>query len=203
MTLELYLEYFIATSVFSLVPGPTIMLVIHYALIYGKGAGKYTIPAVIVGDAIAILFAFIGIGALMKIVPQAFYFMKIAGGMYLIYLGLTSIFTKHNIEDEKVVCKKKAKNIFKHVVTVTALNPKSIVFFMAFLPQFIDPKSNYTGQLIILAAIFVILGTLYCTIYNFLASSVQKFFENESSLNKVYTISGCILVLLGITTFYL
>ena len=95
------MKFFVATTALMIAPGPTAMLVVHYALIYGKKISRYTIPSVMLGDIVAIILAFSSIEGLLTIFPNALYFFKIGGGAYLIFLGLVSLGSENHFNQEE------------------------------------------------------------------------------------------------------
>ena len=81
MNFELFIAFFFASSFMIFIPGPTALIIVHYALQYGKWAGRFSIPAVILGDIAALTLAFAGLGAFLNLFPEWFFVLKIAGGL--------------------------------------------------------------------------------------------------------------------------
>jgi homoserine/homoserine lactone efflux protein len=137
VTNQLFLAYLLATSILVFIPGPTVLLVVSYALSHGRRSAFATIAGVLLGDVVAMALALAGVGALVRASASAFLVMKIAGAIYLLYLGIKMWRSPARLdlpEGEEASERRMATDAF----TVTVLNPKSGVFFVAFLPQFFD-----------------------------------------------------------------
>ena len=198
MPLEILLTYTLVTTSFLLIPGPTILLVISYSLLRGRKALVYLVLGVGLGDLTAITFSFFGLGLLLEKVTIAFYFLKWIGAVYLIWLGIKMWRidpNSENILENKNI--QNSKEIFINAYVVTALNPKSIVFFLAFIPQFIDPISPFYTQSFILGVIFIILAIITVFGYSTLASFLSQ--QLHLTLVKKWTqrIGSVLLVIAG------
>ena len=155
MSLELYLAFVAATFVLLVIPGPTITLVVSTAIARGQAAGLAMVPGVMMGDFVAASLSLLGVGAILSASAALFTVLKWCGAIYLIFLGVqmwrTSVAHADTNGPGKAALSHRA-------FWVTVLNPKSILFFVAFLPQFIDPASAAWPQLVLLGGTFVILG---------------------------------------------
>lgn len=161
MPLETWLAYSLVTTTFLLIPGPTIILVISYSLLKGRQAVIALVLGVGLGDLTAMSLSFLGVGVLLQTVATAFYLIKWLGAAYLIWLGIkmwcsVSEFTDLDKKNRSHAWWK----IFSSAYITTALNPKSIVFFLAFIPQFIEPELPFTTQVVILGATFFVLAII-------------------------------------------
>src|SRR5690606_13210602 len=150
MSLDHWLAFAVASAVMLAIPGPTILLVISYALGHGRKAAGATVAGVALGDFTAMTASMLGLGALLATSAAIFTVLKWAGAAYLVWLGVklwrapVSIGTEGDTPAEG-----KPLRIFAHAYVVTALNPKSIVFFVAFLPQFLDVSQPVLPQMAI------------------------------------------------------
>ena len=161
MPLETWLAYTLVTTTFLLIPGPTIILVISYSLLRGRQAVIALVLGVGLGDLTAMSLSFLGVGVLLQTVATAFYFIKWLGAAYLIWLGIKMWFSVSEFTDLDKKNRSHAwREIFSSAYITTALNPKSIVFFLAFIPQFIEPELPFTTQVIILGATFFVLAII-------------------------------------------
>ena len=161
MPLETWLAYTLVTTTFLLIPGPTIILVISYSLLRGRQAVIALVLGVGLGDLTAMSLSFLGVGVLLQTVTTAFYFIKWLGAAYLIWLGIKMWFSVSELTDLDKKNRSYAwREIFSSAYITTALNPKSIVFFLAFIPQFIEPELPFTTQVIILGATFFVLAII-------------------------------------------
>ena len=161
MPLETWLAYTLVTTTFLLIPGPTIILVISYSLLRGRQAVIALVLGVGLGDLTAMSLSFLGVGVLLQTVAIAFYLIKWLGAAYLIWLGIKMWSSASDLTDLDKNNRSHAwQEIFSSAYITTALNPKSIVFFLAFIPQFIEPELPFTTQVVILGATFFVLAIL-------------------------------------------
>ncbi len=161
MPLETWLAYTLVTTTFLLIPGPTIILVISYSLLRGRQAVIALVLGVGLGDLTAMSLSFLGVGVLLQTVATAFYLIKWLGAAYLIWLGIKMWSSASDLTNIDKNNRSNAwQEIFSSAYITTALNPKSIVFFLAFIPQFIEPELPFTTQVVILGATFFVLAIL-------------------------------------------
>ena len=161
MPLETWLAYTLVTTTFLLIPGPTIILVISYSLLRGRQAVIALVLGVGLGDLTAMSLSFLGVGVLLQTAATAFYLIKWLGAAYLIWLGIKMWCSASEFTDlDKKTRSHAWREIFSSAYITTALNPKSIVFFLAFIPQFIEPELPFTTQAVILGATFFVLAII-------------------------------------------
>ncbi len=204
MTIEAYLAFLAANALLVYTPGPTVLLVVHYALTYGRQVGKYTIPAVLLGDIIAVNFSLFVLGSLLKFYPSSFALLKIVGGLYMIVLGVGHILSRKKIaSDQKINIKLPDKKVFAHVMLITAFNPKTIIFLLAFLPQFLNPNGNIFSQTVLMGVSFVMLGLTGSSFYTMAASKIHRWVNTPYAQKIVHLVSGSILCAIGISTILL
>ena len=175
MPLETWLAYTFVTASFLLIPGPTILLVISYSLIRGRQAVFALLLGVGLGDVVAMLLSFIGVGLLLQTVSIVFQFFMWIGAAYLIWLGIRML----RDESESLKLSEKIDPEVWHAIianafVITALNPKSIVFFLAFLPQFINSEESFITQSLILGSTFLGLALLSVVLYSLLSSFIGQ-----------------------------
>ena len=181
MSFEILLTYSLITTSFLLIPGPTLILVISYSLLNGRKALLYLVLGVGLGDLTAITLAFLGLGLLLENATNAFNTLKWIGALYLIWLGIKMFVISSNSEENfETTNIYNPKEIFFNSYITTALNPKSIVFFFAFIPQFINPILPFFTQAIILGGIFILLAIIsvftYANIASFLSEKLHLIF---------------------------
>ena len=171
MPLENWLAYTFVTATFLLIPGPTILMVISYSLIRGRQAVFALLLGVGLGDIVAMILSFIGVGLLLQTVTIAFQFLKWIGAAYLIWLGIRMWRSaSESMELSAITDNKVWHAIMANAFVITALNPKSIVFFLAFLPQFINSEKPFITQSLILGSTFLVLAIISVLFYSMLAS---------------------------------
>ena len=143
MSIEHWLAFVAASAIMLAIPGPTILLVISYALGHGRRSTAATVAGVALGDFTAMTASMLGLGALLATSAAIFTVLKWAGAAYLVWLGIKlwrAPVADTSAPDAGEAPVERPIRIFFHTYVVTALNPKSIVFFVAFLPQF--PRSD-------------------------------------------------------------
>ena len=204
MTTEAYIAFLAANALLVYTPGPTMLLVVHYALTYGRQVGKYTIPAVLLGDIIAVNFSLYILGSLLNIFPSSFVLLKIVGVVYMILLGVSNILSQKKIvPDEKNNIKLPDKKVFVHVMLITAFNPKTLIFLLAFLPQFLNPNGNILSQTLLMGVSSVLLGLTGSSFYTMAASKIHHLVNTPRAQKIVHLVSGSILCVIGISTILL
>tara|TARA_B100001123_G_scaffold181053_1_gene207425 strand:- start:1844 stop:2458 length:615 start_codon:yes stop_codon:yes gene_type:complete len=195
MPLENWLAYTFVTATFLLIPGPTILLVISYSLIRGRQAVFALLLGVGLGDIVAMILSFIGVGLLLQTVTIAFQFLKWIGAAYLIWLGIRMWRSASESTELAAITDNKVWHaIMANAFVITALNPKSIVFFLAFLPQFINSEKPFITQSLILGSTFLILAIISVLFYSMLASFTGQ--QMQLSLIHRWTnrIGGSLLI---------
>lgn len=199
MSLELWLAFVAASVVLLIIPGPTILTVISYSMAHGRRANVPLVAAVALGDSTALLLSLLGLGALLA--TSAFWFtvVKWAGGLYLLYLGIKLLLAGISPAELAAPAAPGSRwKLFAHTWLVTALNPKGIVFFVAFLPQFITPGAGLTQQLWVLAVTFVLLATLNATLYAVFAGSARRLLASPRAQRRFNITGGSLLSVAGV-----
>lgn len=200
MTVELYSAYVVATLVVLAIPGPTIMLVVSYALSHGRKSALASITGVALGDATAATISLVGLGALLAASATLFTILKWVGAAYLVWLGVKLWRSPPLPLDTDAVGPTNGRTILLHAWLVTALNPKGIAFFIAFLPHFIAPGAPVTPQLFLLGATFVVLAIVNAAFYAMAASAVRKQVRRPETLRLLNRVGGSVLVGAGVLT---
>jgi threonine/homoserine/homoserine lactone efflux protein len=199
MTFELWIAFALASAVLLAIPGPTIILVVAYSLGHGKRAAPASVAGVGLGDFTAMTASLLGLGALLAASATAFTVLKWAGAAYLIYLGI-KLWRAPVVEpgDGAGVPAEPAAiqpwRIFAHCWLVTALNPKSIVFFVAFLPQFLDLSRPVLAQMAVMEATFLVLAVLNAALYAWLAALARDRIRRPSVQRVVNRIGGSLMI---------
>jgi len=202
MTFELWLAFAAASITLLMIPGPTILLVLSYALSQGRRVAVATALGVAVGDLIAMGASLAGLGALVLTSATVFTVLKWVGAAYLVYLGVKLIRSASNAQIAPLqdVAELPAHKVFSHAAAVTALNPKSIVFFIAFVPQFITPQSALLPQFSILIVTFVGLAALNALAYALLADKLRAKITKPTVVPWLTRFGGGALIVMGLAT---
>ena len=199
MSLELWLAFVATSAIILVIPGPTILTVVSYSLAYGRRAYVPVTMAVMLGDTTAIAFSLLGIGTLLATSALLFAIVKWAGGLYLIYLGVKLLTVKASAVDAPpAAAKESAWRLFGKMYAVASSNPKGIVFYVAFFPQFIRPYGSVLGQLPILALTFVFLGFVNVSMYSVFAASSRKVLTTRRARRGFNLAGGSLLSAAGV-----
>ena len=202
MSIEHWLAFVAASAVLLAIPGPTILLVISYALGHGRKATTATVAGVALGDFTAMTASMLGLGALLAASAAIFTALKWIGAAYLIYLGIklwhVPVSANATETEEGETSKERPFRIFLHTYAVTALNPKSIIFFVAFLPQFLDTSKPLAVQMVIFEVTFLVLATLNATTYGLMASMARKTIRKPNVQRLVNRTGGTLMIGAGL-----
>ena len=199
MPVELWLAFVAASAVLLIIPGPTILTVISYSMSHGRRANVPLVAAVALGDSTALVVSLLGLGALLA--TSAFWFMvvKWVGGLYLIHLGIKLL--RAGIAPAEIAAPAAPVSrwrLFVNTYLVTALNPKGIVFFVAFLPQFLSPTADATRQLWVLAVTFVAMAALNATLYAVFAGTARRLLSSARAQRRFNLAGGSLLSAAGV-----
>lgn len=201
MVIETYLAFLLATIVVLVIPGPTIMLVVSCSLTQGKRAALPLALGVGLGDLVAMTASMAGLGALMTASAELFTTLKWIGALYLIYLGIKTWRAKPELGQS--MAKMRVESAKTHVFrafAVTATNPKSIAFFCAFMPQFINPATPWLPQVLTLGITFVVLAVINAAMYALLAARASEAVANPRAMKFVNRAGGTALIGAGLVT---
>ncbi|MFK7837838.1 MAG: LysE family translocator [Sulfitobacter sp.] len=201
MSFELWLAFVAASTALLLIPGPTVLLVLSYALSTGRSVAVSSAAGVAFGDLVAMSASLAGLGALVLASATLFTLLKWVGAAYLIWLGVKLIRSAPSsglsLPDSSDVT---ARHVFGHTAAVTALNPKSIAFFIAFVPQFLSPAAPLLPQFAILIATFVGLAAINAFAYALLADRLRRVISRPSIITWITRAGGAALITMGVLT---
>lgn len=196
MTFESWLAFTIASILLTLIPGPSVLLVISQALARGKNAAMMCILGDMMGTVVLMFLSFMGVGALLAASAVLFQVVKWAGVLYLAYLGFRQIQEATSQTDEVADAPRTASSWGSFWAgSITAiLNPKAIIFYMAFLAQFIDPAGNFMLQMGILTATSVAIVAVLLTGYALVAARARTTFQSPSMRRKIGYAGGGLMI---------
>lgn len=198
MSFEAWLAFALASSVLLVIPGPTILLVVSYALGQGWRAALPTAIGVALGDFTAMTLSMLGVGALLSASAEIFTIVKWAGAAYLIWLGIKLFRAGGSLNATPVEGSAPMLGMIAHAWIVTALNPKSLTFFVAFLPQFLDPAADFRAQMVVVEATFLSLAFLNALGYALVAARARRAIRSERVIRAFNRTGGVLLVGAGI-----
>jgi threonine/homoserine/homoserine lactone efflux protein len=193
--------FILATIILLLTPGPAVLYIIARSVDQGRMAGLVSVLSIEVGNFFHVVATAVGLSALLFSSATAFRVVKYLGAAYLVYLGVRKLFS-HNINvQETQVEPQNLRQVFTQGVTVAIFNPKTALFFLAFLPQFVNQSKGQVGlQLLTLGCLFVVMATISDGMYALLASSAGQWLKSRRRvwLAERYVV-GLIYIGLGVT----
>ncbi len=201
MPLDLWLAFVAASTALLLIPGPTVLLVLSYALSQGKRVAVASATGVALGDLIAMTASLVGLGALVLASATLFTVLKWVGAAYLVYLGLKLLRAPaHAGLSAQTMPDSSARRVFLHTAAVTALNPKSIAFFIAFVPQFVSVGAPLLPQFAILISSFVGLAAINALAYALAADRLRQTIRRPAVITWLTRGGGVALIGMGVLT---
>lgn len=203
MTWQTWLTFVAASALMGLVPGPGVASIVGYAVGSGRRTALASVAGMAVGNGVAISLSLAGVGALLATSALAFSVLKLIGAIYLIGLGVVTL-CKANARSIKAAEDARrvigARTAFFGNVAVGVFHPKTIVFFVAFVPQFISPHASYVLQAALLAVTFCATVLVTDTAYALAASSASGVLKRPGMALWSRRLSGALLVASGMMT---
>lgn len=200
MDLSTWAGFMLASTILLVIPGPTILLIMSYALGQGMRAAFPLAVGVALGDFTAMTLSMLGLGAVLAASATLFTVLKLLGAAYLIWLGVQLWRAGSTMRAEARTDGTGALRMVGHAWFVTALNPKSIIFFLAFLPQFLDPAGEFWTQMLIFEATFLVLAFANATGWGLVAARVGRVVSSPRAVRAFNRMGGTILVGAGVWT---
>lgn len=202
VSFEVWLAFSIASTVMLAIPGPTTLLVVGIALAEGRRSAWSVAAGVVLGDFTAMSLSLAGLGLIISASATVFTIMKWMGAAYLIYLGIRMWLDKSPLPSADGVDRLPTSkwSMMGRAYTVTTLNPKSIVFFIAFMPQFIMPAAPVLPQILLLGGTFLLLALANAAAYALLAGEFSAVVRRRGVLRAVNWVGGSLLIAAGAMT---
>jgi threonine/homoserine/homoserine lactone efflux protein len=200
MTFESWAAFTAASAVLLIIPGPTVLLVISYALGQGWRTVLPMTVGVALGDFTAMTLSLLGLGALLATSATLFTVLKWVGAAYLVYLGIRLWRAGGTLDAAPRTDAVSAAKMLGHAWLVTALNPKSITFFVAFLPAFLDPQADFLTQMVVFETTFLVLAFANAFGYALVAARARGFVANPRAIGVVNKVGGGLLIGAGAAT---
>jgi threonine/homoserine/homoserine lactone efflux protein len=184
------------------IPGPAVVYIVAQSIEQGRVAGLVSMLGIQVGALVHIAAAALGLSALLVQSAVAFSAVKYVGAAYLVFLGLRKLLARERLEAGPSRSPKRLGLLFRQGIVVNVLNPKTALFFFAFLPQFVDPEAGAVGlQMLVLGLLFVAIAVVSDGMYALAAGTAAEWLRgNAAFLRAERWVSGTVLVGLGVTT---
>jgi RhtB (resistance to homoserine/threonine) family protein len=199
--MENYLLFVAMAMLLIITPGADFALVTKNTLTYGKKGGMATALGISAGILVHTLAAALGISAILAQSALLFEIVKYAGAAYLIYLGIQSLWSvKKTVPktEKKEETPLSGRSAFSHGLLTNVLNPKVAIFFLTFLPQFVDPNEYVFGQIIGMGVTYAVLGFLWLFFYTVLLQSLRSLFQRPATYQVLQGFTGLAMIGMGV-----
>jgi threonine/homoserine/homoserine lactone efflux protein len=191
-------------AVLLVIPGPAVTYVVSRSIGHGRSAGLVSVLGIVTGTLCHVLAAALGISALLASSVVAFQFVKYLGAAYLVYLGIKTLRRKDEQLLQADIGETRLIRLYGQGLLVNLLNPKTALFFLAFLPQFVDPaRGHVTLQILQLGVLFALMGWCSDSLYAVVAGTVAERIRGSLRLRRAQRhISGGGLIALGLASAF-
>ncbi len=198
-TLALFMA---ATLALLLVPGPAVLYIIARGIDQGRLAGLASAAGIATGSLFHVFAAALGLSAILASSSLAFSVVKYLGAAYLIYLGVRTLLTRPDPAEPLDRRPRTRRELFRQGVVVQVLNPKIALFFLAFLPQFVDPtRGNVTGQTLFFGGLLMVMGLCTDSLYAVISGSAGDWLKRQPAFASAQRyVAGLVFIGLGVTT---
>jgi threonine/homoserine/homoserine lactone efflux protein len=195
-----YVLFLAASWLLIITPGPDMIYVVTRGISQGRKAGVISAIGVTLGILVHTGFAAFGLAIILRTSALAFHVVKSAGAVYLIYLGIKSFRSRSEFSFKKDGVKDGTRTIFLQGVLSNVLNPKIALFFLAFLPQFINPRfGSATVQMVYLGITFAFFGVIFLALLGYFSGGIGAWLSRRQNFaDRIRWFTGSILIALGL-----
>jgi len=198
---ESLLVFALASVVLAITPGPGVFYIMARSLAEGRRAGLASVAGVAAGNLVNALGASLGLAGLLKSMPELFLMLRFAGAAYLAFLGVQALRRANWRPGAETLEPKPVLMIVRDGFLVAVLNPKTALFFAAFLPQFVEGTQAPEKQTVLLGALFVLIASVSDTLYALLASAAQSVLTSDGAVVQLQRVEA--LIFFGIAGYAL
>jgi threonine/homoserine/homoserine lactone efflux protein len=190
-----------AVVVFAVVPGPAVFYIVTRSVSQGRRAGTVSAAAVATGTLVHVVAATVGLSALLVSSALAFSMVKYLGAAYLVYLGVRTLLNRDGSAPDASVAEQPLRKVFRDGVLIAVLNPKTALFFLAFLPQFVDPaRGPVPLQLVVLGVMLILIALVSDSCYALVTGSAGAWLRGRARLlTGGRLVTGGAYLALGVT----
>lgn len=195
MNEHLFLAYCLAVAVFALMPGPIVTLIVANSLSHGSRSGLATVAGASIGNTVLLCATAVGLIAFFELLSEVFELVRWAGAAYLVWLGIKAWQTSTRPHATVSPAMRRGASLQGFWMAIT--NPKAIVFYIAFLPQFLDSHRPAGSQLFVMICTTIIITILFDSIYALLAGHARNWFTAPGRRGLQQRITGMLLIGVG------
>jgi homoserine/homoserine lactone efflux protein len=192
MPLDLYIAYVLACAVITLIPGPTVTVIVANSLAHGARAGLLNVAGTQLGLALMMAILVVGLSSVIAAMGWLFDWLRLAGAAYLVWLGWKLVRSPDALAKPGVAAAPRG-GFFLQGFLVLIANPKALLWFGAFIPQFVDPKGNYVAQIILLGVTAMAVALVSDGAYAVLIGRAGTFLSRKR-IRLVSRLSGSFLI---------
>ena len=196
MELHVYVAFVVATAIMIALPGPSVLLTVAHSISFGWQRALVTVAGATMGIAVQLIVAAIGLASVLNGVAEAFELLRWGGAAYLVYLGVKQWRSSGEPLEVDTSLLSRA-NLFSQGLVVTVLNPKSLIFIAAFLPQFIDATRPPGLQFAFIVPTFLLITFTVTAVWALAAGKASGFFRSQRALQSVSRTAGGLMILAG------
>lgn len=197
MTIYTILAFASAMFLLAVTPGPGVFATVSRALASGFHNALFVVAGIVLGDIIFLLLAIFGLSAIVTIMGDFFILIKYFGGAYLLYLGYKIITSKDEEINLKGVYELSWKKNFLTGLFVTLSNPKAILFYLSFLPTFVNLEQLVALDIFIISMVVIVILGGVTSFYAYSASGAKKLFKSKSAKRKMNLTAGATMIVAG------
>jgi threonine/homoserine/homoserine lactone efflux protein len=196
MDVHVYFAFVVAATIMIALPGPSVLLTVAHSISFGWQRALCTVAGATMGIAVQLIVAAIGLTSLLNVVAEAFEWLRWAGAIYLVYLGIKQWRSAKEplAFDTSSVSK---TNLFVQGLIITIPNPKSLIFIAAFLPQFIDTAQPLGLQFVLIVPTFLVITFTVTSVWALVAGNVRGFLQSRRAFQSVLRTAGGLMIIAG------
>ena len=193
--------FMLAALILLLTPGPAVLYIVARSVDQGRRAGLASVLGVELGNSVHVIAATLGLSAIMLTSALAFSIVKYAGAAYLIYLGIRTLLRPVTVDQANADTPRSLRRTFSQGALVAVLNPKTALFFLAFLPQFVDSSNGSVSfQVLVLGFVFVAMAIITDSVYALLSGTARRWLRRSPWFPRSQRyVAGTIYIGLGLT----
>ena len=196
MDLNLYIAFFVATTIMILLPGPSVMLTVAHSISFGWRRALATVAGATIGVGIQLAITLVGMTSLMVLLAAWFEWLRWAGVAYLVYLGIQQ--WRARPEEEAAPAPRSGRSLLIQGVVVTTANPKSMFFLAAFFPQFVDPLAAPVPQFALLGVTFLAITFAFTALWAVVAGHAGNAVRTRRGIRLRNRITGSLMIGAGL-----
>jgi len=195
MNTPTFLTFLVVSFWLIIIPGPNVLVIVSTSITHGRKRGLQTVAGTSLAMLLQLVIVSIGTGWFVRLVADGLYYLKWLGIIYLLYLGLAQL--KKALTISGAMTGASAAASFSRGFIVSLTNPKTLLFFSAFLPQFVSATENYHLQIVLLSCSFLMLAILLDSCYALLSSRLARFTQNAYLTRFQHGFSGLLFLCAG------